>query len=87
MHTTRSTRGFDYTIKIDSNNQNTNSVIDENDKLIGAASLRHYLTVEGLNTWGHIGYGVRPTERKKGYGTEMLRLMLIKCKEYGKQQL
>lgn len=27
-------------------------VIDENNKLIGATSLRHYLTVEGINTWG-----------------------------------
>lgn len=39
-------------------------VIDENDKLIGASSLRHYLTVEGLNSWEHIGYSVRPSERK-----------------------
>ncbi len=27
-------------------------VIDENGRLIGATSLRHYLTVEGYNTWG-----------------------------------
>ena len=51
-------------------------VIDKNDRLIGAASLRHYLTTEGLNSWGHIGYGVRPSERKKGYATIILRLML-----------
>lgn len=51
-------------------------VIDENDKLIGAASLRHYLTVKGLKTWGHCGYGVRPSERKKGYGTQILKLLL-----------
>ncbi len=51
-------------------------VIDENDKLIGAGSLRHYLTVEGYNTWGHTGYGVRPTERNKGYGTQIEKLLL-----------
>lgn len=56
-------------------------VIDENDRLIGAASLRHYLTVEGFNTWGHIGYGVRPSERKKGYGTEILKLTLEEAKK------
>ena len=56
-------------------------VIDENDRLIGAASLRHYLTVEGFNTWGHIGYGVRPSERRKGYGTEILRLTLEEAKK------
>ena len=44
--------------------------------MIGAASLRHYLTVKGFNTWGHIGYGVRPAERRKGYATQILRLVL-----------
>ena len=56
-------------------------VINSNDKLIGAASLRHYLTMEGFNTWGHIGYGVRPSEREKGYGTEILKLVLKEAKK------
>lgn len=56
-------------------------VIDENGRLIGATSLRHYLTVEGFNTWGHIGYGVRPSERKKGYATQMLMLTLEEAKK------
>ena len=47
-------------------------VIDENDRLIGAASLRHHLTVDGFNTWGHIGYGIRPSERRKGCATAAL---------------
>ncbi len=51
-------------------------VIDENNRLIGATSLRHYLTVGGYDTWGHIGYGVRPSERRKGYATRMLKMML-----------
>lgn len=55
-------------------------VVDENDTLIGAASLRHHLTVDGLNTWGHIGYGVRPSERRKGYATQTLQLMLKEAK-------
>ena len=55
-------------------------VINKNGNLIGATSLRHYLTVEGFNTWGHIGYGVRPSERRKGYATEMLKMMLQEAK-------
>jgi predicted acetyltransferase len=55
-------------------------VIDESGRLIGAPSLRHHLTVDGLNTWGHIGYGVRPSARMKGHATEILRLMLEECK-------
>lgn len=58
-------------------------VVNEEGRLIGAASLRHYLTVQGLNTWGHIGYGVRPSERRKGYGSRMLKMMLEKAREKG----
>lgn len=56
-------------------------VIDENDRLIGAASLRHYLTVETYGTWGHIGYGVRPSERRKGYAVQILKMMLEEAKQ------
>lgn len=55
-------------------------VTDENGRLIGAASLRHYLTVDGYNTWGHIGYGVRPSERRKGYATCILKMALAEAK-------
>ena len=56
-------------------------VVNEAGTLIGAASLRHYLTTEGFNTWGHIGYGVRPSERRKGCATEILRMMLEEAKK------
>ena len=49
---------------------------DENNKILGASNLRHYLTEEGLKYWGHIGYGIRPSERNKGYATELLKLTL-----------
>ena len=43
--------------------------------------VRHELTNEFLRNYaGHIGYGVRPTERKKGYATQMLALALEFCK-------
>ncbi len=32
---------------------------------------------------GHIGDSVRPSERRKGYATEQIRLALQKCKEQG----
>ena len=55
-------------------------VADETGRLVGAVSLRHYLTVEGFRSWGHIGYGIRPSERRKGYGAEALRLALEQAK-------
>ena len=55
-------------------------VTDGHGRLIGATSLRHYLTVEGFNSWGHIGYGIRPSERRKGYAVQSLKLMLEQAK-------
>ena len=58
-------------------------VADESGRLVGAASLRHYLTEEGLQTWGHIGYGIRPSERRKGYAVQTLHLALDQAKARG----
>ena len=50
---------------------------------VGSCNIRHYLNETLLKTGGHIGDGVRPSERRKGYATEIIRLALIKCKELG----
>ena len=55
-------------------------VFDDDDTLVGAASLRHYLTIDGFNTFGHIGFGIRPSLRNKGYATLVLRLLLEQAK-------
>ena len=45
-------------------------------------SIRHELTNDFLKNYaGHIGYGVRPTERRKGYVTQMLNQALKYCKD------
>lgn len=55
----------------------------DRDRLIGAAHLRHCLNDSLRITGGHIGDGIRPTERGKGYGTELVRLALLECKKRG----
>lgn len=55
----------------------------ERDILLGAVNIRHYLNDYLLQFAGHIGDGVRPSERRKGYATEMIRLALIECKKIG----
>jgi len=50
---------------------------------VGAVHIRHYLNQGLYETGGHIGDGIRPSERRKGYATEMIRLALEKCKELG----
>ena len=53
----------------------------EREILLGAVNIRHYLNDYLLQFGGHIGDGVRPSERRKGYATEMIRLSLIECKK------
>lgn len=50
-------------------------------RIIGAVNLRHHLNEGLLQIGGHIGYGIRPSERGKGFAIEMLRLALEKAKE------
>lgn len=50
---------------------------------VGAVNIRHYLNESLLLNGGHIGDGVRPSERRKGYATEMIRLALEECKKLG----
>lgn len=57
--------------------------LDEHEHLVGMTNLRHYLNDYLLTYGGHIGYSVRPAERKNGYATQMLRLTLGKAKERG----
>lgn len=52
------------------------SVRPSDNKIIGTIQLRHSLTEELRKHGGHIGYGVCPTERRKGYGTQQLELAL-----------
>lgn len=42
-------------------------------EIVGRLHLRHSLTPALLEVGGHIGYGVRPAHRRRGYATEMLR--------------
>ena len=58
-------------------------LVGENNKIIGSINIRHRLNDYLFNFGGHIGYGVRPTERKKGYASLMLSLALEVAKELG----
>lgn len=53
-------------------------------RIVGIIDLRHHIEHPILSTWGgHIGYYVRPSERGKGYGKEMLRQNLLKAQKRG----
>ena len=63
---------------------NTYFTIRESDnKIIGMVNIRHYLNDYLRKFGGHIGYGIRPTERRKGYNKINLYLGLIEAKKIG----
>jgi predicted acetyltransferase len=47
-------------------------LVRDDNKILGAINIRHRLNDYLKNIGGHIGYGIRPSERRKGYATEML---------------
>jgi predicted acetyltransferase len=51
--------------------------------LVGRASLRFELNDFFALRGGHVGYGVIPSERQKGYATEILRQSLIALSSEG----
>ena len=74
------------TVESENVTSSTFFVIREIDnKIIAMINIRHYLNDDLLKHGGHIGFGVRPTERKKGYATELLKYALIKLNELGIQ--
>jgi len=63
-------------------------LIRENDnKIVGTINVRWNLNEEMLRFGGHIGYGVRPTERRKGYNKINLYLGLKEAKELGLEKV
>lgn len=56
---------------------------EERNIFVGAVNIRHYLNESLLFDGGHIGDGVRPSERGKGIGTKMIALALEKCRSLG----
>jgi len=78
-------RGFEQGIGLQEGyvNHSTYWLINGENKILGAVNIRHKLNEDLLKSGGHIGYGIRPSERKKGYATEALRLSLEIAKEFG----
>ena len=58
-------------------------VRESDNKIVGMINLRWNLNEWMMTNAGHIGYGIRPTERRKGYNKINLYLCLLKAQELG----
>lgn len=58
-------------------------VRESDNKIVGMIQFRHYFNDFLERYGGHIGYSVRPNERRKGYAKRMLSDCLQICKSYG----
>ena len=56
---------------------------EDDNKIIGSINIRWNLNEAMLNFGGNIGYGIRPTERRKGYNKINLYLGMIEAKRLG----
>jgi len=57
--------------------------LEDTARIVACARLRLALTPELLEEGGHIGYDVRPSMRRLGYGTALLRLALSEARALG----
>ncbi len=57
-------------------------LIDDSKRILWATQIRHHIDHPNLmEMWWHIGYGIRPSERRRWYAKEMPRLALIEARK------
>jgi predicted acetyltransferase len=59
----------------------------EDDEFIGEANVRHRLNAYLVKEGGHVGYGIRPSRQRQGYGRLILALALEECRGIGLERV
>jgi predicted acetyltransferase len=66
---------------------NTYWLLLDGHRIVGTSRLRHWLLPHLEKEGGHIGYDVRPSERRKGHGTRLLALTLERAVVLGLREV
>ena len=61
--------------------------LEHDGRIVGCVRLRLGLTPALENEGGHVGYDVRPSMRRRGYGTVLLRLALTEARALGVERV
>ncbi len=61
--------------------------IVEHGRVLGAIALRHELTEPLRHAGGHIGYGIRPSARRRGLASWVLGRILVEAKALGLERV
>jgi predicted acetyltransferase len=59
----------------------------EGDAFLGEANVRHDLNAYLIKEGGHVGYGIRPSRQRQGYGKLILALALEECRRLGLERV
>lgn len=59
----------------------------DGDELLGVSNLRHYLNDRIRHVGGHIGLGIRPSQRGQGLGKQLLQLTIGEAHQRGLGEL
>ncbi len=62
-------------------------VRERDNRIVGMVNIRLVLNERLQASGGHIGYGIRPTERRQGYNLVNLYLALLRCQEVGLEEV
>ena len=58
-------------------------LVDDHLGVVGVSNVRHRLTAALAREGGHIGFGVRPSCRRRGFGSLILKLSLARARDLG----
>jgi predicted acetyltransferase len=67
--------------------QSTFWLVRNDRRILACSRVRHVLNAYLKEEVGQIGYDVRPSERRRGYGTQILRLTLDKARDIGLKRI